>query len=95
MLYLASLASNQTEVNMNITVTDYEGYPQSMIDKAVESMTSTLAFAGIDFSGMTGDEMQAAARTLSAPCDHKFEAHISEVDGRKCKKCSRCGGIQN
>jgi len=68
-----------------------QGYPQSMINNAVNSIISVLEHNGVDHSDMSGDEAQDKARTYSAPCNHKYDAPYK---GGVTRKCSKCGGIQ-
>lgn len=74
------------------TISDLEGYPKSIVERAYKSIESILSFNGIDHSDMSGDEMQAAARKISAPCHHSYKApYKSGVE----RQCCKCGGIQS
>jgi len=74
------------------SISSLEGYPQSMIQKALISIESVLDHAGIDYLNMSGDEMQAKARSISARCNHDYNGPYKAGIERKCRKC---GGIQS
>ena len=61
-------------------------------ERAMASVNSVLAHAGVDIAHMDADQMIDLSRNYSASCNHAFDRSYK---GNGTRVCTRCGALQD